>query len=177
MIKTYKIENTETTYTRIWQKVNFGKEILEPKFFDNTDVTDSRNSIRFSIYQLNPTTRLFYSENKLYSITNDEPIYNYLDTGRAVSIYQKDRYSSYSRLTFYIYNDLIITDKDIVDFEDYRDKDNLNLKLISDTDIGIVYLVFKEDLDKIKSRLAEIRAEEERIKKDEVKETISKTQE
>jgi hypothetical protein len=29
MIKRYKIENKDTTYIRIWQKVNFGKEFLE----------------------------------------------------------------------------------------------------------------------------------------------------
>ena len=34
MIKKYHLENTEPTYLRIWQKINFGKEVLEPGFFE-----------------------------------------------------------------------------------------------------------------------------------------------
>jgi len=33
MIRTHNIENTDTTYLRIWQKINLGKEVLEPDFF------------------------------------------------------------------------------------------------------------------------------------------------
>jgi hypothetical protein len=178
MIKKYQIENTDETYLRIWQKVNFGKEILEPKFFVKNEIPESQESYRLLVYQFNPNTRLFYLDDILYWVTSDEQIYNYLDTGRAVSLYEYSRFSNdHKHTTLYIYNDLIITDKEIKDFEDYRDKKNLSIKLLADTDIGMIYLIFAEDLEKIKSRLAEIRAEEEQIEKAEVKEKIDNTQE
>lgn len=38
MIRTHNIENTDTTYLRIWQKINLGKEVLEPDFFKQEDI-------------------------------------------------------------------------------------------------------------------------------------------
>jgi len=176
MIKIYRIEDTNETYLRIWQKLNFGKEILEPKFFEENKIKDSEYSYRLSVYQYNNDTRLFYLDDDLYRVTSDETIYNYLDTGRAISLYGKRSYA-HNRETFYIYNDLLIADKEIIDFEDYKDKENLSLKVLADTEIGVVHLVFKEDLDKIKSRLAEIKAEEKQIEKADKTEEINNIQE
>jgi len=177
MLKKYKLENTSDTYLRIWQKINLGKEILEAKFFEKNDIPDSHDSSRLLVYQYDPNTRLFFLDDNLYWVTSDEAIYNYLDTGRAISVYGKSHYSGFEKTSFYIYNDLIITDKEIIDFENYKDKKSLNLKTLTETDTEIVYLIFSEDLDKIKSRLAEIRAEEEQIEKAEVTEKIDNTQE
>jgi hypothetical protein len=177
MIKKYHIENTDETYLRIWQKINLGKEILVKEFFEENKVNESDESYRLNVCQYDPNTRLFYLGGFLYWVTSDEAIYNYLDTGRAVSLYERSHYSNDNIANFYIYNDLLITDKDIIDFENYKDKKNLSLKILSETDTEKVNLIFNEDLDKIKSRLAEIRAEEEQIKKSEVKEKIDNTQE
>ena len=177
MIRKYKIEKTDTTYLRIWQKINFGKEILEPGFFEGGKINDSQESYRLSVYQFDPNIRLFYLYHNLYSVTSDEAIYNYLDTGRAVSLYGKAYFSGFEKETLFIYNDLIITDKEIVDFEDYKDKKNLNLKILSETDNEIVNLLFSEDLNKIKSRLAQIKAEKKQIDNSEKEEEIKNTQE
>jgi len=177
MIKKYKLENTDTTYLRIWQKINFGKEILEPSFFEDKEIVDSQESNKLSVNQFDPNTRLFYLNTILYWVTSDEAIYNYLDTGRAVSYFCKRSYNYNDNKNFYIYNDLLITDKDIINFENYKYKQNLNLKVLAETDTERISLIFNEDLEKIKNRLAEIRAEEEQIEKLEVKEKIDNTQE
>lgn len=169
MIKKYKLESNDNTYLRIWQKINFGKEIIKPEFFKETEIEKSNDGFRLSVYQLNPNTRLFYLKDILFFITSDEAIYNYLDTGRVITYYDGHYHNSN---TIYIYNNLIITDKEIIDFEDYKDKDNLNLKLLTEIDNQKVYLVFDEDLKKISSRIAEIRAEEESQDKAEKEEKI-----
>lgn len=176
MIKKFWLENTDKTYIRIFQKINFGKEILEPGFFGKNEIAESRESYRLAVYQFDPNTRLFFLDNFLYWVTSDEAIYNYLDTGRAVSFYTKNYYN-HNDMTLYVYNDLIITDKAIKDFEDYKDKSSLNLKLVGEIDECKVNLIFNEDLEKIKTRLSEIRAEEEQIEKSEVTEKIDNTQE
>ena len=66
MIKKYKLEDTNETYLRIWQKVNFGKEFLEPGFIKDNEIKDSNNSFRLSVFQYDPNTRLFCLENTLY---------------------------------------------------------------------------------------------------------------
>jgi hypothetical protein len=175
MIKKYKIENTKPTFLRIWQKINFGKEILPPEFFGENDIADSGYSYRLSVYQYDPNTRFFYLKTILYSVTSDEQIYNYLDTGRAVSVYSSNHYNRID--SFYIYNDLIIADKEIIDFEGYNDKKNLDLKVLGEIDNQMVYVIFNEDLTKIKSRLAEIRTQEEQIRLSESTEEINNTQE
>jgi hypothetical protein len=179
MIRKYNLEKTDETYLRIFQKINFGKEFLEPKFFEENKIGESNTSYRLNVYQYDPNTRLFCLNDDLYLVTSDEAVYNYLDTARAVSFYGNSYYRHTDLPTFYIYNDLIITDKEIIDFEDYKDKKNLTPKVLAETDTEKIYLLFKEDLDKIKTRLAEIRAEEERIEKAEekVEEKIDDTQE
>jgi len=176
MIRRYKLENSDETYLRIWQKVNFGKEFLEPKFFEEKKITDSQYGYRLTVNQFDPNTRLFYLDNTLYWVTSDEPIYNYLDTGRAISLYDYKGYN-HKQDTFYIFNNLIITDKEIVNFEDYKDKESLNLKLLSEIENEKVYLVFDEDLGKIKNRLEEIRTEEHKIDNSEKEEQIKNEQE
>ena len=176
MIRKYKIENTDKTYLRIWQKINFGKEILEPKFFEENKIKDNDKSYRLEVFQYDPNTRLFFLDDYLYWVTSEETIYNYLDTGRAISVFGSSHYE-HNKERVYIYNDLIITDKQIKDFEDYKDKGNLNLKVLAEEDNEITYLLFNEDLDKIKSRLEEIRVEEEKIENFEVTEKIDNTQE
>jgi hypothetical protein len=181
MIRKYNLEKTDETYLRIFQKINFGKEFLEPKFFEENKIGESNTSYRLNVYQYDPNTRLFCLNDDLYLVTSDEAVYNYLDTGRAVSFYGNSHYGHTDLPTFYIYNDLIITDKEIIDFEDYKDKKNLTPKVLAETDTEKIYLLFKEDLDKIKTRLAEIRAEEERIRiekaEEKVEEKIDDTQE
>lgn len=177
MIKKYQIENTDETYLRIWQKVNFGKQILEPGFFSKNEIPDTRYSHRLTVFQYDPNTRIFCLDNDLFWVTSEETIYNYLDTGRAVSFYQ-NRYSHNEPVDFYFYNDLIITDKDIIDFENYKDKKNLNLKTLGNNDnLGVGYLVFNEDLAKIKNRLAEIQAEEKQIENSEKEAEVKGTDE
>ena len=158
MIRKYKLEDTNETYLRIWQKVNFGKEFLESGFFQVVDIPKSDNSVKLSVFQFDPNTRLFYLGNTLYWVTSEETIYNYLDTGRAVSILS-DRYRVNKLPGFYFYNELNITDNEIKGFEDYKDKENLNLKVIAELDNEKMYLIYKEDLAKIKTRLEEIKAE------------------
>ena len=131
MVRKYKIENTEETYLRIWQKVNFGKVILDQKFFEENEIKNSQDSYRLQVYQFDPNTRLFYVDNTLYAVTSDELVYNYLDTGRAITLYGNKEYYAGHKETFYFYNEVIITDKEIIAFEDYRDKGNLNLKVLT----------------------------------------------
>jgi hypothetical protein len=173
MIKKYKIESKDETYLRIWQKVNFGKQVLEPGFFEDKEIADSQESYRLSVYQFDPNTRLFYLDDYLYSVSSDEAIYNYLDTGRAIS--KKNNQYGYShnkKDIIFIYNDLIIADRQVINFEKYKDEDNLSLKVLSESDTEKTLLVFNEDLDKIKNRLAEIEAEELEIKKSQKEESI-----
>ena len=177
MIKKYKLESTDKTYLRIWQKVNFTKEILEPEFFEERKIVDSQYSYRLSVYQYNSDTRLFYLDDFLFWVTTDEPIYNYLDTGRAITLFDYNRGNDGDKDCFYIYNELVITDKEINDFEDYKDKKNLSLKTLFEVDNQIVYLIFDEDLEKIKTRLAEIRTDEEQIEKAEKEEDIKGNEE
>jgi hypothetical protein len=175
MIRKYRLENTEDTYVRIWQKVNFGKEILKPDFFNRDKITESQESYRLSVYQFDPNTRLFYIGGTLYMVTSDEPIYNYLDTGRAVTFFKGNNYytdTENGNSILYIYNDLIIMDKRIIDFEDYKDNRNLSLKELGVSDNLKVYLIFNEDLDKIKTRLSEIKAEEKQIESTDKQEEI-----
>ena len=89
MIREYNLENSGETYLRIWQKITFGKEILESVFFEENNISDTQNSYRLKINQFDPNTRLFYLEDILYFVTSEEPIYNYLDNGRVVSLKQK----------------------------------------------------------------------------------------
>lgn len=176
MIRRYKLENSEETYLRIWQKVNFGKEFLKPIFFEEKKITDSQYGYRLTVNQFDPNTRLFYLDNTLYWVTSDEPMYNYLDTGRAVSLYDTRGYN-HTKATFYIYNNLIITDKEVENFENYKDKQNLHLKTLAETDYEVICLVFDEDLKGIKNRLEEIRTEEHKIDNSEKEEEIKNEQE
>jgi len=176
-MKKYKIENTEDTYLRIWQKVNFNKEFLKAEFFKDNKIAESEESYRLNVFQSDPNTRLFYLNNVLSSITSDEAIYNYLDTGRAVSIYGKSHYSGFEKFTMYIYNDLLITDKEIIEFENYKDKGGMKLKVLAEEDNSITYLIFAEDLEKIKNRLKELETEEKKIDNSETEEEIKNEQE
>ena len=173
MIRKYHIENKEETYLRIWQKINFGKEVLPKNFFEESKIKDSENSFKLNVFQFDGNTRLFYLDDILYWVTSEETMYNYLDTGRAVSLSNNRTYDDTDKHKFYIYNDLIITDKQIIDFEDYKDKKSLTLKNLAEIDNQGVYLIFNEDLGKIKHRLEEIEVEEKQIenstKEEEVK--------
>jgi hypothetical protein len=163
MIKQYNIENKDTTYLRIWQKVNFGKEFLEPGFIADRQIADIQDSHKLSVYQFDPNTRLFYLDDYLYWVTSDEAIYNYLDTGRAITLKGSGHYYEHNKNVIYIYNDMLIADKVIIGFEKYEDKESLSLKLLAETEFNKVYLIFNEDLDKIKQRLAELEAEKKQI--------------
>jgi hypothetical protein len=72
---------------------------------------------------------------------------------------------------------MLITGPQIKDFEDYKDKDDMNLKKIGDIPGQEVLLVFNEDLDRIKQRLAELRAEREAIEREEKQAEIKDLQE
>jgi len=178
MITKFKLENNEETYIRIWQKIHFGKEFLQYNYFKDNEINNTENSFKLNVYQLDPNTRLFYLNNYLYKVTSEEPFYNYLDTGRVLSIKENRHYSNVnSKNIFYIYNEIIITNKEITNFEEYKDKEKLGLKLLSDTDTETFYLVFAEDLAKIKTRLAEIEAEEKQIKEEEQEEELKEVKE
>jgi len=160
MFKRYHIEKqNDETYLRIWQKVEFGKQILEPGFFENRQIPDTEDSHKLNVFQFDGNTRVFYLDNYLYFISSDEGIYNYLDTGRVFSIKGGRTYYRNNNLVSYIYNDMLITDKQIKNFERYEDKENLSFKLLGKIDLLEIYLIFNEDLDKIKNRLAEIEVE------------------
>ena len=109
MIKTYNIENTDTTYLRIWQKINLGKEVLEPGFFKQEDIKDSSESFRLKVFQYDPNTRAFCMNRTLYMVTSESAIYNYLDTGRAVTFDEYKGYYNHEKSKLYFYNDLIIS--------------------------------------------------------------------
>jgi len=177
MIKRYNIENKDTTYLRIWQKITFGKEILEPGFCEDRQIADTDDSHKLSVKQFDPNTRLFYLDDYIYFVSSDEAVYNYLDTGRAISIKGSRSYYHNNDIIFYIYNDMLITDNVIKGFESYKDKESLSLKLLAEIDTIKIYLVFNEDLDKIKNRLAEIEAEEKEIEAKEKAEELSGEQE
>jgi hypothetical protein len=177
MIKRYNIENKDETYLRIWQKVNFGKEFLEPGFIADRQIADTAKSHKLSIYQFDPNTRIFYLDDYLYWVTSDEAIYNYLDTGRAVGLNNNRSYYNHDKNVIYIYNDMLIADKVIIGFEKYKDKESLSLKLLAETEFHKVYLIFNEDLDKIKQRLAELEAEEKEISQAGKQEEIKNEQE
>jgi len=174
MIKKYSIEKTDETYLRIWQKITFGKEILENSFFKGTQIPETDRGYRLAVYQYDPNTRFFYNDNNLYWVTSDEILYNYLDTGRVISIFEAHRTDI---LSYYIFNDLIVTDKQVINFEKYKDKKTLNLKVLSNADNRMIYLVFNEDLEKINNRLKEIEIEEEQIELKEKEEQIAGKQE
>ncbi len=171
MIKRYEVENTDNTYLRIWQKIVFDKQILEPDFFKEKKIANLEDSYKFSVYQYNPNTRIAFINEHLYWVTSDEPIYNYLDTGRAVIVERKGYYRN-SNAIYYIFNDMLITDNVIKSFENYQDKKNLNLKVLTETEFDKFILVYNEDLEKIKHRLSEIEAEEKRIEKAEQEEKL-----
>jgi hypothetical protein len=177
MIKKYDIENTDSTYLRIWQKINLGKEILDPEFFKDNRIPDTNDGYRLKVFQYNPDTRLVYLDSDLYMVSSNEPIYNYLDSGRAVIFKGKRSYYDPDNLTIFFFNDLIVTDIEVVGFEDYRDKDSMQLKRLADSDRIKAYLIYQEDLDKIKTRLAVIREEEEKIKQSEKQEEIKGNEE
>ena len=173
MIKEYHLEDRAETYLRIWQKIMFGKEVLDLSLFENTEIKDTQYSYRFKIQQFDNNTRVVYLNGNLILVTSEESIYNYLDTGRVYT----SMYSRYSYNIIYIYNDILITEQQIKDFEDYKDKDNMNLKKIGNMAGKEIVLVFNEDLDRIKQRLAELRAEREAIEKEEKQAEISNLQE
>lgn len=174
MIKEYHFEDKTETYLRIWQKIMFGKEVLDLDLLKDTEIKHTEHSYRFKIQQFDNNTRAIYLNGVLNLVTSEESIYNYLDTGRAyTNLYS--RYSSGSRI--YIYNDMLITEPQIKDFEDYKDKDDMNLKKIGDISGQEVLLVFNEDLDRIKQRLAELRAEREAIEREEKQAEIKDLQE
>lgn len=165
MIKQFGLESTGDTYIRLFQKIQFGAEILNNKFFDEKEIKDCDNGYRLNVYQYNKDIRFFYMNKIIYSVNTEEPLYNYLDTGRAIIIIKP--YSHYvseqEKATVYIFNDLIITDKEVIDFEEYRDKESMNLKKIMDNETFLVYLVYAEDLQKIKSTLDTLRAERKAV--------------
>jgi len=177
MIRTYTIENTETTYLRIWQKINLGKEVLEPDFFKQEDIKDSSDSLRLKVFQYDQNTRVFCMGRTLYMVTSESAIYNYLDTGRAVTFDENKGYYNHEKSKLYFYNDLIITDTEIINFENYKDKVGMNLKAIADIDKLDCSLIFNEDLVKIKNRIAQIQAEEKEIENQEKQEKIKGNEE
>lgn len=159
MIKRYAVENTEPTYLRIWQTITFGKEILPLDFFKHNTLFTDEHIIKLSVYQFDSNTRFFYLSGNILSVTSDEPIYNYLDTGRIINYKGGNRYNYC--ITIYIFNDLLIDDKKILEFEDYSLKNNLNLKILTETEKEEVYLIFNEDLEKITGALIENRKQTE----------------
>jgi hypothetical protein len=175
MIRKYEIENTDETYLRIWQKINFGKEILEPNFFKNIEIDNSQNSYKLSVYQFDSNNRLFYLGKNLYLVTSDESIYNYLDTGRVVSLYNVHYQSNSSFI--YIFNDLNITDEEIKSFEEYDSKNSLDLKELMMIDNYKVNLIFKEDLEIIQKKLEEFKVEREQEEKSDEEKSLKMKQE
>jgi len=171
-MKKYLLETQEATYLRIWQRVNFGKEILEPKFFEDKDIPGSlAYSFKLSVYQYDTDTRFFKRHKTVYSVKSNEPIYNYLDTGRVISLDdRRNYYTSHDNSGFYIFNNLNITDEEVLNFEAYKDRDLLNIKLLSETIDGKIYLIYDEDLAKIKK-------EEEKIGNSEKETEIKNEQE
>jgi len=185
MIKQYNIKNNDTTYLRLWQKIQFGKEILPESFFDIKTIVNTNHCYRLKVFQLDKDTRVFYLGRVLYSVNTADQIYNYLDTDRAVKFDTGYHYSESEpqEAKIWIFNDLIITDKDIEAFEDYSDKEHLNLKQLAKTDTEEIYLVYAEDIKKInaeievlkKRREEEIQADkQEEIKNKKEKEEILK---
>ena len=161
MLKQYKIENTDTTFLRIWQKVIFGKEVFKPEIFIIEPVKDTDYSKRLKVCQIDNDTRGFYLDNIFYIVDTKEPIYNFLDTGRALNCRLRDRYGDTRGRDIYIFNDLLIPEDKVKDFEDFRKKEDLGLKkLYEESDIIKVFLVFNEDFLKIESEVTRHRAEE-----------------
>lgn len=178
MIKRYEVNETGETYLRIWQKLTFGKEILPIDFFKENRLKDFSGCIRLKVFQYDQNTRLFYINQCLYWVTTEESIYNYLDTGRGITYYSYGSYRSKNeKFIIYMYNDLLITDNKITDFEEYRDKESMNLKVLLETDNEKVYLIYEEDLKAIEKRFAELKAEEELIKKAEKEEELKNVEE
>jgi hypothetical protein len=132
-------------------------------FFKHDSLFTDEHIIKLSVYQFDSNTRFFYLNNNILSVTSDEPIYNYLDTGRIINYKGGNRYNH--EITIYIFNDLLIADKKVLDFESYEHKGDLNLKILTETEEEKVYLVFNEDLEKITGALIEIKKQEELEKK------------
>jgi len=82
MIREYHFEDKTETYLRIWQKIMFGKEVLDLDLLKDTAIKDTEHSYRFKIQQFNNNTRAVYLNGVLNLVTSEESIYNYLDTGR-----------------------------------------------------------------------------------------------
>ena len=178
MIKQYNVKNNDTTYLRLWQKIQFGKEILPESLFDITTIVNTNHCYRLKVFQLDKDTRVFYLGRVLYSVNTADQIYNYLDTGRAVKLNIGSTRSISGRpqsSTIHIFNDLIIADKDIEAFEEYTNEDELNLKQLVKTDTEDIFLVYAEDIQKITAEMQTYKKQQEIEKENELQEELIET--
>jgi hypothetical protein len=158
---------------RIFQKLFFDKIILDNDFFDLEEIADT--DIYFlKVKQLDPNTRAVILGGFLYKFNPDNPIYNYLDNGRAI----------YYGKNCFIFNDLKVNKEDLKIVDNWQDNEDreINFKQIWELPITSrydksikIYLLFNEDIERIKTELyreeelkkhEELEEEKERIEKD-----------
>jgi hypothetical protein len=154
------IKSDDINKQRIFQKIFFGKEnLFDNDFFDQDGIADT--DIYFiQVKQLDNNTRAVILGGYLYKFNPDNPLYNYLDNGRAIY---------YSSDICFIFNDLDIKREDlsIVNIWQHKKHKEITFKQIWDihetkrygNQDTKVYLLFKDDIERIKAEV--LREEEE----------------
>jgi len=182
------IKSENSIKQRVFQKLFFGEIIFDNDFFDIEKIADTDISF-LNVKQLDQNTRVVIIGCYLYKFTPDNPIYNYIDNGRAIFC---------NDYNCFIFNDLDISRDDLIIVDKWQnDKREFYFRQIWETkckdkyynsdNIVKVYLLFKEDIEGIKTELyreEELRKHEEievrkerQIKNLEVKEQERKTKE
>jgi len=161
-------KNISETEQRLLQKIEFGKEIIPFEFFKENKVTETDIEV-LNVYQLDNNTRFTIIGDNLLKIPCEHPIYNYIDIDRKVLVNERYTYRNENRdEILYVFNDLDICERNLKLFSDFDNKREMSLKKIGVLNNWHIYLVFKEDIDQVKT-LIKAQKEEERLEKEKEK--------
>lgn len=153
IIKIYDIKSENSIKQRIIRKLFFDGIVFDNDFFDIKKIANTEINF-LNIKQLDQNTRTVILGNILYKFTPDNPLYNYLDNGRAIYV---------NNHICCIFNDLNISQEELIIVDNWLyNKRAITFKKIWELTIEKnyykensinFYLLFKEDIEKIKTEL------------------------